>query len=664
MVDVEQISNSFSTVKIKDIFRMFADVRRIKKYISNNRLALITFAIVYLYIFYILRPSLLLMDTTIAGGDTGSHNYIVCYLKEIFPSIHSWSHDWYGGFPFLYFYPPFLYILAVILSYAIPINIAFKLITILGTLLLPISSFLCLRLLKLKDPVPHIGAVFSLSFIFLEAYNIYGGNLPSTLAGEFSYSFSFSLFWIFIASMKRGLEENKYLFINIAVLSLIALSHPIPVISSILLLPVFLYAQDFRRRFIYIVKVYAIAFVITSFWSLPFLWYLDYTSIMKWWRLIKPSDIFPISIIPLQILAVAGIVYSLLNKEKSITILLFIAVANLIPYFLLNDSKIWNTRFLPFFTMGFILIAAYFTGSVLSKIPSKSQLYLILPILALTLIVWIDRKLTYIPHWIKWNYEGFEKKTSWKEIKPLFDYLKTLPHGRVMWEYRAEYDRFGTTRILELIPLFSKQPTVEGLLIESAISSPFHFINQAETTKTPTHAVRGIKYPEFNFNKWVEHLKLFGIRYFVAYTKEAKDEAEKLIPKLKDIGPFSVYEIQHSRIIIPLTDFDVRIKTKNWLSESVDWYKTGDLSKPIIFTKNSETRLFRKTEFNQDIKIAVTRFEKNTIHFNTNATGIPHMIKTSYFPRWRVKGADGPFLVSPAFMVVIPNSNNVELIFR
>jgi hypothetical protein len=605
------------------------------------------------------------MNTTIAGGDTGSHNYIVYYLREIFPSIHSWSHDWYAGFPFLYFYPPLLYILTVISSYAIPINVAFKLITILGTLLLPISSYLCLRLLKFKDPVPHIGTVFSLSFIFLEDFNIYGGNLPSTLAGEFSYSFSFSLFWIFIAAMKKGIEENKYLFINIAILSLMVLSHPIPVISSILLLPFFLFTPRFNRRFLYIAKVYAIAFVITSFWSLPFLWYLDYTSIMKWWRLIKLSDIFPVSIIPLQILALAGIVYSFLNKDKSISILLFIAVVNLIPYFLLNDSKIWNTRFLPFFTMGSILIAAYFTGNILSKLPAKSQLYLILPIIALTFIVWTDKRLTYIPHWIKWNYEGFEKKASWEEIKPLFDCLKTLPHGRIMWEYRPEYDRFGTPRILESIPLFSKQPTMEGLLIESALNSPFHFINQAETTKTSTHAVQGFSYPEFDFKKGIEHLKLFGVRYFIAYTKEVKDEAEKLLPKLKDIGSFSVYEIQHPQIVIPIGTFKIKKKTKNWLSESIDWYKTGDLSKPIVFIKsNSEAKLFNKAEFNRDIKVMVTRFEKNTIHFHTSAIGIPHMIKISYFPHWKVKGAEGPFLVSPAFMAVIPNSNNVELTFH
>lgn len=636
----------------------------LKKYTSNNRITFITFAIVYLYIFYVIKPSLLLMDTTIAGGDTGSHNYIVYYLKEIFPSIHSWSHDWYGGFPFLYFYPPLLYILAVILSYIIPLNIAFKLITILGTVLLPLASYLCLRLLKLKDPIPHVGALFSVSFLFLESYSIYGGNLPSTLAGEFSYSFSFSLFWIFIATMKKGIEENRYLFINIIILSLMALSHPIPVLSSLLLLPFFLYAQDFSRRFIYMAKVYAIAFVITSFWSLPFLWYLDYTSIMRWSRFIKLSDIFPVSIIPLQILALAGIVYYLLNKDKNITILLVIAAVNLIPYFLLNNSKIWNTRFLPFFTMSSILIAAYFTGSILSRVPAKSQLYLILPIIALTLIVWTNKRLTYIPGWVKWNYEGFEKKATWQEIKPLFDYLKTLPYGRVMWEYRPEYDRFGTPRIFENIPLFSKQPTMEGLLIESALNSPFHFINQAETTKTPTHAVQGLSYPNFDFKKGVEHLKFFGVKYFIAYTHEVKNEAEKLLPKLKDIGSFSVYEIQHPQIVVPIKTFEIKKKTKKWLSESIDWYKTGDLSKPIIFIKNSETRLFSKTEFNQDIKIEVTRFEKNTIHFNTNATGIPHMIKISYFPHWRVKGADGPFLVSPAFMVVIPNSNHVELTFR
>jgi uncharacterized membrane protein len=69
-------------------------------------------------------------------------------------------------------------------------------------------------------------------FLFLEVFSIYGGNIPSTLAGEFSYSFSFALFFLFIGTFSRGIDRNKYLIPNILILAIMALAHPFPVISA------------------------------------------------------------------------------------------------------------------------------------------------------------------------------------------------------------------------------------------------------------------------------------------------------------------------------------------------------------------------------------------------------------------------------------------------
>jgi hypothetical protein len=38
-------------------------------------------------------------------------------------------------------------------------------------------------------------------------------------------------------------------------------------------------------------------------------------------------------------------------------------------------------------------------------------------------------------------------------------------------------------------------------------------------------------------------------------------------------------------------------------------------------------------------------------------------VKISYFNRWRVSGANGPYRISPNLMVVIPTSHNVQLVY-
>jgi len=39
-------------------------------------------------------------------------------------------------------------------------------------------------------------------------------------------------------------------------------------------------------------------------------------------------------------------------------------------------------------------------------------------------------------------------------------------------------------------------------------------------------------------------------------------------------------------------------------------------------------------------------------------------VKVSYFPNWRVEGAEGPYRAAPSLMVVVPTSNEVVLEFR
>ncbi len=47
--------------------------------------------------------------------------------------------------------------------------------------------------------------------------------------------------------------------------------------------------------------------------------------------------------------------------------------------------------------------------------------------------------------------------------------------------------------------------------------------------------------------------------------------------------------------------------------------------------------------------------EDERISFDTTAVGEPHLVRVSYFPAWRVEGADGPYRAAPSLMVVVPD---------
>src|SRR3989338_3894639 len=100
--------------------------------------------VVYAFLFYYFDLGLLLSKTITSGGDMGSDYYPALYLRDnLLPNgkIIGWSPGWYAGFPLFQFYFPLSFLAMAVLSYAIPLQIAFKLVTVLGIFLLPVSPF-------------------------------------------------------------------------------------------------------------------------------------------------------------------------------------------------------------------------------------------------------------------------------------------------------------------------------------------------------------------------------------------------------------------------------------------------------------------------------------------------------------------------------------------
>ena len=222
---------------------------------------------------------LLIFDTILTGGDTASWYGIASHLQNtLLPNgrLTGWDMGNFCGYPnfSFYFIPPFL--LSVLLSYlGMPLTISLKIVVMSGLFALPIVTYLCLRCLKYRFPMPIIGALTSLIFIFNETYTMFGGNALSTFAGEFCYMFSFSLFILFIGTFYKGFYSEKYAIQNGVLLGLIGLSHLFMFIPSIFLILYYFFSTGKLR---YIIKVSWTGFGLMAFWILPILVYRsDYT---------------------------------------------------------------------------------------------------------------------------------------------------------------------------------------------------------------------------------------------------------------------------------------------------------------------------------------------------------------------------------------------------
>ena len=120
---------------------------------------------------------------------------------------------------------------AAVVSFALvglPYGVAFKLVTVLGVASLPVCAYAFGRLAGTRFPTPAVFAVATLPFLFYRGFTIYGGNIPSTLAGEFAFSISLSFALLYLGVVFKGLDTGRYRALAAVLLALTGLCHIIP----------------------------------------------------------------------------------------------------------------------------------------------------------------------------------------------------------------------------------------------------------------------------------------------------------------------------------------------------------------------------------------------------------------------------------------------------
>ncbi|MFH1106162.1 MAG: 6-pyruvoyl-tetrahydropterin synthase-related protein [Candidatus Aenigmatarchaeota archaeon] len=636
----------------------------------------IAMLLIWLFILQFFKPDLILSDTTVSGGDTGSHNYLVNYMKNyLIPhgKVIGWSPDWYAGFPIFQFYFFLPYLMAALLSFAMPLNIAFKIITVLGTFLLPAAAFLCMKAMRFKFPVPILAAAFTLPFLFMEANSMWGGNIPSTLAGEFSYSLSMAVMVVFIGFVYRGVETKKYIHINSVLFLLVGLTHIYTTIAAAVSSLFFLIEGD-RKRILknvkYLSKVYILAFLLLGLWMVPVLFNLGYRTKFDYsWGISGIKEVLPDILIPFLLLSLFGVYKAVKNRERGIIYILFLCIASLLLYTTAVFAGLTDIRFIPFVQFFPMLIAAYGFDELTKRIGMKK----ILVFIALfSVLFWVNIHVTFIESWIKWNYEGFEPKAAWGQFKGINDYLASLPYGRVVHEFSSSHNKFGTPRAFEDIPLFSGKPVLEGLNIESAVTSPFVFWIQSEISETPTCPLPRMRCSFFDVKNATAHLKLFNVKYIVATSEKLK---RRLVNNtdfvfLKAFEEIEVYELNYAQSYVEaLKYWPVSHTMEGWKELSLEWFKNADgLEVPIVFVGSEDEKSRFDSSYAPGTPVENNcsiqeKISNEEIRIATNCIGKPLLVKVPYFPSWKVEGAEKTYLASPAFMIVVPNEENVRIFY-
>src|SRR5581483_11556187 len=147
---------------------------------------------------------------------------------------------------------------------------------------LPVAVWAFGRLSGMRDPIPACLAVATVPFLFDRSFTIYGGNIPSTLAGEFAFSISLSVALVFLGLFARGLRTGKHRALTGVLLAVTALCHIIPTFFAISLFqrPLTLARAKFA------IPALAVGGLLAAWWVVPFEFRLQYTNDMGWEKIV------------------------------------------------------------------------------------------------------------------------------------------------------------------------------------------------------------------------------------------------------------------------------------------------------------------------------------------------------------------------------------------
>jgi hypothetical protein len=776
----------------------------------------------------------LLSDTTPAGGDMGAHVWGPAFLRDHLLNhgrLSGWTPDWYDGFPAYQFYMvlPALMIVALnaglhgwagvlpfaaaigvsvfaflryparstprralitaavavaVLGVGLPYGVAFKIVTVLGVLSLPLVAYALGRLADVPFPGPPLFALAALVFLFNReptlngTGNIIGGNITSTLAGEFSFSLSLTFGVLFLGVMIAGFRTGRYRWLAAVLLALTALCHVIVGIFVVIAAALALLVWPGWARVKWLAAALPVGGFLSAFWTFPFVARSGYVNDMGWEKLPSGTgahswthmvadffsnhhfaansigfrdDVFKNYLAPSSLqwvlaLAIVGVVVSIVLHIRVGIWLGLVALSMAVAFVVAPESRLWNARLLPFYYLALCLLAALGVAELARAVallvapdPDRPVVavsigFTALALIAVVIVVGLPLKalpgeiadgdgfhwtlhppglsfpsLTLstgatanpAPDWARWNYTGYEKKPAYPEYYDLVTTMQRVGSqqgcGRAMWEYDdPRLERYGTPMAPMLLSLWTDGciGSMEGLYFESSTTTPFHFINQDELSTHCSCAQRNLPYRGFDIELGIKHMQLLGVRYYLASTPQAVAAAAGR-PELHEIatsGPWHIYDIADSALVVPLANEPAVVTTHN---AGLDWtYGTSD---PHTAPKDAQGRTIQAngpamswyidpTKWNVFLAASgpsawarvkdgetpptrpidpatVTNIATGTdsIDFDVDRVGTPVLVKASYFPNWKVDGADGPFRVTPNLMVVVPTSRHVHL---
>lgn len=666
-----------------------------------------------IYIANMLQLPLAFEGNTCMGGDLPAHHYLVSHICETGRPV-SWADGWWCGFPMFHYYFPLPYTLMAMISNIVPHNIVFNVGICLGLILLPLSVYLSTRIARLPRPLPIIATCFVIPLVFDNSHNMWGVNAYSTLAGMVANSWSFCLFFPALANICRDIQDNKIRFYTPFLIAAVALSHfftsiILAIVVAIIWLSVLVYSLINKTTHYRIALIEGvIAILLVSWWLVPLAttgeWAVAFGSQWEISFFKQLPNIVVYFFLPSLAIAIGFGLYKKTLPTRALyawffVFLILFLMSTLLFYFGRNIGEVFvNCRLWPFIVFSLLFIMAGLLAYVFQELPLCGAL--LATVLCFS-FAWNDKAdeknevwsyLNLVPTWASYNFSGYENSASAAAAQELIDYLRSVePNGRIAYDLHPFNESLGSTRFFEALPALTGHPIIEGGIVNSAIGSLSAYVVQGEMSEHTAGAPLLVNPQSFNPDNGLAHLELLGVRRFIAHSNSTINALRNSPMWIEELviggGKWILFKHKsESNGLVRKWNNPINFYVSdNFQKDSLDWMYVGAaVREPFALLKSNvvqstltgvDSRLEELrdhptpvgdwiSDLSDDIPSNIikngSRYE---IHFKAKELNSPYIVAMSYFPNWKVKGADGPYFVTPGFMVVFPTQEDVVVYY-
>lgn len=607
-------------------------------------------------------PELAFRPSIPSDTDLPGHVLPVELLRtELIPRGHirGWSHDWFAGFPAYFFYFPLPGLVAALLGWVMEPALALRVVTLVGPLALPWALYAFGKWSGMSRGTVTGLVVGGSAFLLTTSFHVLGGNLLSTLAGEFCYSWGLVLSVVYLGLIARGSSGT----LAGLVLTAAMLSHVLPAGAAALASMVGLARREWRRP---LLISWVVGAGLTAFWALPLARNLDLVGRAGWTFVPGRADILPLEL--LLLLPAAGLGLWLLRTRPSAWLLVAAGVAGLLAA-VVPQTLIMRGRLIPVWMLAVHALAGAGIGHALSRQTGGWRVAALVLGLAPWTLVATLRGTADVRAFSVRVLEGIPASPRAADVESLVADLRSRPPGRLYGEASPDANDWGGPYTFALIPYWTDHTSLDGLWAESASLSDLMGSLEVMLAGVPPEnpyrdpVADGVEYDPV---RGLGVLRALGVRYFVTVSERTRTAVGEMagVSTLGRFGRFTLLEIGAGRPVVATTC--VAPVHEDDLPDPMGWIVAWRPEAPWSVAASEGVATNEAPRVCPDSgKGRVTDVEllPDRIRFRTDAPGTPHLVRSSYFPNWKAVGAAGPFRAAPAFMVVVPEERDVTLEF-